>query len=96
MDLFGKPDRWGQTLRKRLWAHATCTIGPFEGRAETTLQVPCSFDVNLAGTKYFYALEQGEIPLLFLFSGSIFYVTKEGRLQVERISWTRNADIAFR
>jgi hypothetical protein len=89
VDLFGEPERWGQTLRNRLWTHANCTLGAFTGAAETVITVPCTFDLNIAGTKYFYALEDGDVPLLFLFSGSIFYVSPEGKLQVERISWNK-------
>src|SRR5437899_4826074 len=44
VDLFGAPDRWGQTLRNRLWTHATCTVGAFTGVAETIIPVPCTFD----------------------------------------------------
>ncbi len=88
VELFGSPDRWGQTLRNRLWAHAHATMGAFAGSAETILPVPCSYDLNLASTKYFDALEAGEVSLLFLFSGSVFH-TAEGRLQVEPISWSK-------
>jgi len=30
-----------------------------------------------------------DIPLLFLFSGSVFYESDDGRLQVQRISWNK-------
>ena len=30
-DLFGSPERWGQTLRNKLWAHATVSVGEFAG-----------------------------------------------------------------
>jgi hypothetical protein len=89
LDLFGTPDRWGQTLRNRLWTYANCTLGAFTGTTETILPVPCTFDLNVAAVKYLYALEQGEVPLLFLFSGSVFYLSAEGKLQVERISWEK-------
>jgi hypothetical protein len=89
VDLFGTPERWGQTLRNRLWTHANCTVGTFTGVAETIIPVPCTFDLNVAATKYFYALDEGEVPLLFLFSGSAFYLSAEGALQVERISWNK-------
>jgi len=88
-DLFGPPDQWGQTLRNRLWAHANANVGPFDGNVETVLPVPCSYDLNLAAVKYFYALAEGDVPLLFLFSGSVFYATPEGRVSVERISWSK-------
>ena len=89
VELFGTPERWGQTLRNRLWTHANVTVGNFTKETEVVLAVPCSYDLNLAAAKYFYALDGGEIPLLFLFSGSIFYTTTEGRLQVERVSWNK-------
>lgn len=96
LELFGEPARWGQTLRNRLWSHVNTSIGPFTGETEAVLSVPCSYDLNLAANKYFYALEGGNIPLLFLFSGSIFYTSPEGRLQVERISWERECVFSMR
>jgi hypothetical protein len=58
---------------------------------EVEITIPCSSDLTLASTKYFYALEEGEVPLLFLFSGTIFYAGADGRLQVEQISWNKEA-----
>ncbi len=80
--------------RNRLWTHVNATVGMFRGSTDIRLLVPCSFDLNLAAAKYFYALEQAEIPLLFLFSGSVFYANGEGRAQDERISW--NKECAYR
>jgi len=88
-DLFGTPDRWGQTLRNRLWAHANTTIRPFEQKTEAVLPIQCTYDLNITATKYFYALKEGEVPLLFLFSGTIFYAGPDGRLQVQQISWDK-------
>lgn len=89
VELFGEPKRWGETLRNRLWAHASTVVGPFTGHTEVSLSVPCTCDVNIASTKYFYSLQSGEVSLLFLFSGSVFYAGPDGRLQVERISWNK-------
>lgn len=89
-DLFGQPDRWGQTLRAMLWTHASVVVPPFTGEVKTDLPVACTYDFNVAATKYFYALEEGEIPLDFLFSGSVFY-QDEGALQVAPISWSLEA-----
>jgi hypothetical protein len=88
-ELFGEPEQWGQTLRNKLWAHSNTTAPAFQGCAEVTLPVPCSYDLNLAATKYFFGIEEGDIPLLFLFSGTIFYAGADGRLQVQRISWEK-------
>jgi hypothetical protein len=90
-DLFGEPERWGQTLRGMLWTHASAVIPAFTGEIATDLQIPCSYDFNLASTKYFYGLAQGEVPLTFLFSGSIFYHDPDGALQVWPISWAKDA-----
>ena len=49
----------------------------------------CSYDFNLAATKYFAALEGGDLPLCFLFSGTIFHEAGDGALQVAQISWEK-------
>lgn len=91
-DLFGEPARWGQTLRPMLWTHATVVVPTFSGDATSVLlPVACTYDFNVAATKYFAALETGEIPLDFLFSGSVFYADATGALQVAPISWTQEA-----
>jgi hypothetical protein len=91
LDLFGTPERWGQTLRPLLWTHAGVTVPPFAGATSVDLPVPCSYDFSLAATKYFAALEGGEIPLCFLFSGTIFYQADDGGLQVARVPWEKEA-----
>lgn len=94
VELFGSPENWGQTLRNRLWTNSSVTSGSFSGETEIVLPVPCTYDLNVGATKYFCALDQGEASLLFLFSGSVFYRTPDGRLQVSRISW--NKECVFR
>jgi len=91
LDLFGTPERWGQTLRPLLWAHANVVVPPFTGTAVVDLPVPCSYDFSLAATKYFAALEDGEVPLCFLFSGTIFYAGEAGGLQVAQVPWEKEA-----
>jgi len=86
VDLFGTPERWGQTLRNRLWTLATATLGSFSGKTTARMPVPCTFDLNVSAAKYFYAIEEGDVPLLFLFSGTVFYSAQDGRLQAQRIS----------
>jgi hypothetical protein len=90
-DLFGEPDRWGQTLRNMLWTHASVMVPRFTGSALTELPVPCTFDFNVAATKYFHGLTSGDLPLCFQFSGSIFYPREDGTLQVTPISWDKEA-----
>lgn len=86
-ELFGHPSQWGQSLRSMLWTHAQVAVGPFTGNTTATLPVPCSYDFNIAATKYFHALEAGDVPLSLLFSGTMFYAEASGALQVAQISW---------
>jgi Family of unknown function (DUF6084) len=90
-DLFGQPERWSQTLRPMLWTHANTVVPSFEESILTELPVACTFDFNVAATKYFHAINEGEIPLLFLFSGSVFYAAADAALQVAPIPWDREA-----
>jgi len=90
-DLFGGPERWGRTLRPMLWTHATVVLPRFTGATAVELPVTCTYDFNLAAAKYFYGLTEGEVPLNFLFSGSVFYEDAEGALQVGPVAWTQEA-----
>jgi hypothetical protein len=89
LDLFGEPQRWSQTLRPMLWTHADVTVPAFSDSITVDLRVPCSFDFNLAATKYFYGVSDGDIPLIFLFSGSCFYAGANGGLAVAPIPWSK-------
>ncbi len=90
-DLFGEPERWGQTLKTMLWTHASVVAPSFQESAVIELPVPCTFDFNVAATKYFNGLEGGEVPLEFLFSGTVFYASAGGELQVVPIPWDKEA-----
>src|SRR5262245_6022988 len=41
LDLFGTPERWGQTLRPFPWTHVTASVPPFAGDTGIDLPVPC-------------------------------------------------------
>lgn len=88
-DLFGEPERWGQTLRNLLWTNASVVVPRFQGSIAVDFEVPCTFDFNVATTKYFSGLEDGEIPIVLMFSGSVFYTDEEGSLRVAPISWDK-------
>lgn len=89
LELFGPPAGWGQTLRTRHWANTGTVVRTFAGRTEAILPLPCTYDLKVGATKYFHALGGGEVPLLFLFSGTIFYAAEDGRLQIQQISWEK-------
>lgn len=90
-DLFGEPERWSRTLRSLLWTHASVTIPPFTDSVEVDLLVPCTFDFNVGAAKYFHAIQEGELPLCFQFSGTIFYSAADGALQIDQIGWDKEA-----
>jgi hypothetical protein len=90
-DLFGEPERWSRTLRPMLWTHASTVISSFTGETNADLQVPCTFDFNVAATKYLHAVTDGDIPLNLLFSGTVFYIGAQETLQVAPISWDKEA-----
>jgi uncharacterized protein DUF6084 len=97
LDLFGEPDRWGRTLRTLLWTHATVAVPAFEKETIVDLPVPCTFDFNVAATKYFHGLTDGDLPLTFLFSGTVFYAEPNTaadqyqQLRVAPVSWEKEA-----
>ena len=91
LDLFGEPVRWGQTVKTMLWTHAGAVVTPFTGETTVDLPVPCTFDFNVAATKYFAGLEDGEVPLCLQFSGTIFYETNGHGMQVAQIPWSKEA-----
>jgi hypothetical protein len=90
-DLFGEPDRWGQTLRNMLWTHTSMVVPRFTGSTMADLQVPCTFDFNVAATKYFHGVTGGDLPLCFQFSGTVFYQGNDQTLQVAPISWDKES-----
>jgi hypothetical protein len=92
LEVFGAPHRWGQTLRSLLWAHTTLQVPRFSGSTVVDMPIPCTYDMEVIGSKYFHALEDGEVPLEFLFSGTVFYAAEGGRLQIARISWEKEAE----
>ncbi len=94
-DLFGEPERWGQTLHSMLWTNTSAVAPPFEEAVEIDLPAPCTFDFNVATAKYFQALDGGCVPLTLLFSGTIFYANSEGALQVAQIPWSKELAYAM-
>jgi len=89
-ELFGAPPRWGETLRTLLWTHATLMVQGFTGSKEVELPVPCTYDFEVTAAKYLHALDDGEIPLLLLFSGTVFTRGQTG-FSVEPVPWEKEA-----
>ena len=94
LDLFGEPDRWNRTVRSLLWTRGTVLVPAFSDSRVVDLDAPCTFDFNVAVTKYFYALKDGVVPLRFMFSGTVFYVpadSDDGTMQVSQIPLEKEA-----
>jgi Family of unknown function (DUF6084) len=87
VELFGPPERWGETLRTFRWAQESVLVPPFDESTAVELTVPCTYDLEVATAKYFYALEDGDVPLEFLFSGTVFFAAEGGALQAAQIPW---------
>ena len=92
-DLFGERARWGDTMKPLQLAFAAQMVPSFSGSIEIELPVPFTYDFEVATSKYFHALEDGDIPLLLLFSGTIFVKSDEG-FRVEQVPWHKES--AFR
>jgi hypothetical protein len=95
VELFGTPERWGETLRGFLWTNTTFVIPPFEGTTRVELPVSCTYDLEVAAAKYFNALRDGAVPLEFLFSGTVFYLSDEGGLRTAQIPWECEAQFGL-
>jgi hypothetical protein len=89
-DVFGGRDRWAQTLKPFLWTHASTVTRGFTDSLNVELPIACTYDVEVVGSKYLHALADGEVPLLFLFSGTVFSRGETG-FTVEQISWNLEA-----
>jgi hypothetical protein len=90
LDLFGEPARWGETLKPLQFAHVSMMIPGFQGSTELDLPVPCTYDFEVAAAKYLHALDDGEVPLLLLFSGTVFAKEGDG-MSVEQVPWHKEA-----
>lgn len=92
-DLFGTPDRWDTTLRALSWADVPVMVPAFEDETSVEVNVPCTYDFDVTATRYFSALNNGDIPLRFLFSGSIFRHS-ENAFSTEMVPWS--SECAYR
>jgi hypothetical protein len=93
-EVFGAPQRWGDTLKSLVWTHTVVFVPPFTGSTVVEMPVTCTYDFEVVSAKYLHTLEDGEIPLEFLFSGTIFYRGEDGALQIVQISWEK--EVQFR
>jgi hypothetical protein len=89
-DLFGETRRWADTLKPLQFTTVSIMVPGFTGSTELDLPIMLSYDLEIGSVRYFAGLDAGEVPLLLLFSGTVFAVT-EGRLQVQQVPWSKEA-----
>ena len=93
LEMFGEPARWGDTVKPLHWTNVSLMVPSFQGAVTMDLPMTCTYDFEVTAAKYFAGLDDGEIPLLFLFSGTVFTPGASG-FMVERVPWEKEA--AFR
>lgn len=91
VELFGEPERWGSTTGAFRWTQVDRVVPGFSGEGAFDLDVPCTYDHEIAATKYFGGIEDGAYPLRFHFNGTTYYEGDDGRLQILPLAWDRSA-----
>ena len=86
--------RWGDSLRPFQWTQVAAVVSGFVGQTEVDLPITCTYDLEVAGVKYFHALDDGEIPFLMLFSGTVFTKGETG-FAVEQVPWHKEVSFGM-
>ena len=74
VDLFGEPARWGENAQPAAARHGGHSQWPgSRTRHRHRSTVPLTYDLDIASTKFCHGLADGEIPLLLLFAGTVYY-----------------------
>ena len=87
VDLFGEASRWAQTQKPMQLATVPVIVPGFIAETDAVVPVPFSYDLEIASTRYFDALDDGAVGLLLLFSGTAFLDDGTG-YTVEQLPWT--------
>lgn len=68
------------------WGEAAVMLGRFENETEFEVPLLCTYDLQVAASKYFTALEGGAVPVRLFFNGTIFRGAPNG-FTVEMLPW---------
>lgn len=90
-ELFGPPASWTPSTQSLALARVSTVVPAFTGSTMFAMELQCSYDLEVAAAKYFYALADGAVPLSFHFNGTVFYRGGDGRLQMTPVSWSASA-----
>ena len=91
VELFGSPERWGATTHSFNWARVDTLVPSFTGATSFELEVHCTYDLEVAASKYFYSLPGGDVPLSFHFTGMVLYRDEGEQLRVTGVPWACSA-----
>ncbi len=87
VELFGEPERWATTTTNFRWIQTDVVVPAFTGSTEFDLPIVCTYDLEVAASKYFHGLANGNAPLRFHFNGTVFYEGVDGAMQLLPIPW---------
>lgn len=90
-ELFGPPTSWAPSTSGLAWAQVAVAVPGFTNATSFAIEVPCTYDLEVAAAKYFYAIADGLVPLSFHFSGNVFFSGTSGALQVVPVAWSNTA-----
>jgi len=94
-ELFGPPASWAPSTQGLSWARVSAAVPAFEGHTIFPLELQCTYDLEVAAAKYFYAIDDGVVPLSFHFYGTVFYAAAGGRLQMTPVPWSSSAQFGM-
>jgi hypothetical protein len=87
-DLFGDTQRWADTLKPLQFINVSTMVPGFTGSVDIDLPVPLTYDMEIGATRYFAGLDGGDVPLLLLFSGTVFSLS-DGKMSVTQVPWSK-------
>ena len=78
LELFGEPDRWGDTLRTLLWTHASLMVPGFQDTTVIDVPITCTYDFEVVAALAVVDVGQDQVSERFIV-----------RILVERNSFLR-------
>lgn len=91
-DVFGSPDRWAVTTHPLVWAKVDTNVIGFTGSTQFDVIVPLNHDMELAVTRYLFAIPDGIVPITFHLVGTVLYRGDGDRPQAVRIPWNQSPE----
>ena len=85
----GRRRSWAPSTSGLAWARVSTAVPGFTGATPFGIEVPCTYDLEVAAAKYFYAVRRWRrCRSRFHFNGNVFFHGAGGRLQVVPVPWS--------